>query len=466
MRRIWSNIVWFPANLFAGLRVTLPLPVSRRSFHISSDQALLLLLAAGGVGLLASYPFGNGPASFDSDAWAIEGARCFLAVILYYVVTRYQGGPHKFVALIVAMSAIGIPLHVYNALTIWFTRAYAMQWSLTAYIAFAWAAWIMLFLWGLAAIARSIRVIYAASWLRTGLLTAALALGSLPIGWALPLNAWYPTSSDEAPQASRARVDTEDTYYAQPRLMDEALAALKPTRRGSANLYFLGFAGTATQDVFLKEVRAAQQLFDERFGTRGRSLLLINNPRTVADTPVASVTNLRRALAGIAHKMNTDEDVLFLFLTSHGSPHEFSVFFPALALDSLSDEDLKEALDDAGIKWRIVVISACYSGSFIAALEDEHTLVLTAAAADKTSFGCSSENDFTYFGDAYINTALRQDRSFVAAFDRAKDIIARREAAEKLTPSEPQISLGTAMAAKLQQLERRATKPRLAVMAQ
>ena len=465
MRRIWSNIVWFLANLFAGLRLTLALPVSRRSFHISGDQALLLLLAAGGARLLTSYPLGTGPASFDSDAWVMQGARCFLAVILYYVVTRYQGGPHKFVALIVAMSAIGIPLQVYNALTMWFTRTYAIQWPLTAYIAFAWAAWIILLLWALAAIARSIQFIYGATWLRTGLLTTALTLGGLAIGWALPLDAWYEASSEEAPQASRARVDTEDTYYAQPRLMDEALAALKPARRGVTNLYFLGFAGTATQDVFLKEARAAQKLFDERFDTRGRSLLLINNPRTVEDTPVASVTNLRRALAGIAHKMNTDEDVLFLFLTSHGSPHEFSVFFPALALDSLSDDDLKEALDDSGIKWRIVVISACYSGSFIDTLKDEHTLVLTAAAADKTSFGCSNENDFTYFGDAYINTALRQDRSFVAAFDRAKDIIARREAAEKLTPSEPQIYLGTAMATKLQQLEQRSAKPPLAAVA-
>jgi len=112
-----------------------------------------------------------------------------------------------------------------------------------------------------------------------------------------------------------------------------------------------------------------------------------------------------------------------------------------------------------------VVISACHSGSFIDALKDERTLILTASAADKTSFGCSNENDFTYFGDAYINTALRQDRSFVAAFDRAKDIIARREAAENLTPSEPQIYLGAAIKAKLQQLERRLAKPALAAMA-
>ena len=91
------------------------------------------------------------------------------------------------------------------------------------------------------------------------------------------------------------------------------------------------------------------------------------------------------------------------------------------------------------------------------------TLILTAAAADRTSFGCSSENDFTYFGDAFINTALRRQRSFVAAFDEAKEIIARREATEKLTPSEPQIYLGDAMKAKLPELEHAAKRPLAAV---
>jgi Peptidase C13 family len=315
-------------------------------------------------------------------------------------------------------------------------------------------------------IARSIRVVYAASWLRTGALTAVVTLGSLAVNWALPPSYWYPAQEADAAEPPRHWIDTEQTYYAQHRLVGEALAALKPARRGVTELYFVGFAGTATQDVFMKEVRSARQLFDERFGTRDRSLVLVNNPRTVDQTPIASISNLRQVLAGVAAKMNVTDDILFLFLTSHGSPGRFSVHFPALALDDLSDRELKDMLDRSGIKWRIVVISACYSGSFIDALKDERTLILTAAAADKTSFGCSNENDFTYFGDAYINTALRQDRSFVAAFDRAKDIIARREAAENLTPSEPQIYLGAAMQAKLQQLERRLAKRPAAAMSQ
>jgi hypothetical protein len=253
----------------------------------------------------------------------------------------------------------------------------------------------------------------------------------------------------------RPPISTEETYYAQPAMLGAAVAALAPARPGVPELYFLGFAGTSTEDVFLKEAHFAQSLFDARFGTRGRSLILVNNPATVKALPVASVSNLRAALEGIAQKMNRDEDILFLYLTSHGAPHVLSVRFPELALDDLHDDALKAMLDRAGIAWRVIVVSACYSGSFVDRLKDERTLVITAAAADRTSFGCGSENEFTYFGDAYLNTALKESRNFITAFDRAKQLIAAREKAEKLTPSQPQIYVGAAIKAKLAAVEKR-----------
>ena len=460
MRRIRSNVVWLVANLLAGLRLTLPVPVSRRAFHVSGDQAVLLLLAAAGTTLLMSYPFGDGPAIFDGDMWPVMASRCLLVMLLYYAVARVQGGSRRFLVLAVVVLSAGISLEVFQALLSWLGRSYRTSWLWLGYaVDSLMIPFVIILCWSIAVVARSIRIACAARWLRTGILTIVVTLGSLAINWALPPDFWYTASAAEPAKAHRPWIDTEQTYYAQPRLLDKALAALKPERRGVTDLYFLGFAGTATQDVFLKEARAARQLFDQRFDTRGRSLLLVNNPATVHEMPVASITNLRRALAGMARKMNVDEDVLFLFLTSHGSPHRFSVNFPALALDDLSDGELKDMLDRSGIKWRVLVISACYSGSFIDTLKDEHTLILTAAAADRTSFGCSSENDFTYFGDAFINTALRRERSFVAAFAAAKEIIARREADEKLTPSQPQLYLGAAMAAKLRELERPGNRP-------
>jgi hypothetical protein len=246
----------------------------------------------------------------------------------------------------------------------------------------------------------------------------------------------------------------ESIYRAQPTLLAEEIEALAPRRPGAPDLYFIGVAGYAGQDVFKKEVETVRSLFDARFGTRDRSLLLVNNRGTADHLPLASDGNLRLALDAVAAKMNPEKDVLFLFLTSHGAENDFAVSFPPLKLEDLSPRELRLMLDGAGIRWRVIVISACYSGSFIDALKDRQSLIITAAARNRSSFGCSSENDWTYFGDAYFNRALRHGSSFIAAFDEAQRLIAAREHQEELTPSRPQIYVGAAIEEKLAQLGR------------
>jgi hypothetical protein len=82
-------------------------------------------------------------------------------------------------------------------------------------------------------------------------------------------------------------------------------------------------------------------------------------------------------------------------------------------------------------------------------LRDPDTIVITAAAADRTSFGCSSDADLTYFGEAFYRDALPGARSLREAFDKAKTAIAAREVAEGETPSNPQAYFGAAIEAKL-----------------
>ncbi len=251
------------------------------------------------------------------------------------------------------------------------------------------------------------------------------------------------------------RLNAEHIFYAQPELVDRAVAGLSPERSGVTDLYLVAFAGYARQNVFRYEAEKVTALFDARFDTKGRSVALINNAETADRTPIASATNLKNVLAGVAARMNRDEDVLFLFLTSHGSPQSFVVEFSPLWLNSISPADLDQMLDEAGIKWRVVVVSACYSGGFMDPLKDDNSLIITAARADRTSFGCSNENEYTYFGDAYFNQELRRQSSFIAAFDSAAATIAKRERAEDLPSSEPQIYVGSAIRAKLAEFERR-----------
>jgi len=196
-------------------------------------------------------------------------------------------------------------------------------------------------------------------------------------------------------------------------------------------------------------------LMDDKFDTRGRSVSLINNPKTLETTPLATKSNLALVLQQIGQKMNRDEDVLFLYLTSHGSrTHELSVSFWPLSLNQVTPEDLRTALDQAGIKWRVLLVSACYSGGFLEPLKNSTTLVMTAAAADKTSFGCGAKSDFTYFGQEVFKGQLAHSYSFIPAFETAMANIAQREKRENLQPSMPQLYVGPEVGPKLEMLEK------------
>ena len=153
--------------------------------------------------------------------------------------------------------------------------------------------------------------------------------------------------------------------------------------------------------------------------------------------------------------MNLDEDVVFLYLTSHGSMnHELAVEMWPLDLNYIRPEDIRTYLDDAGIRWRIILISACYSGGFIKALQNEHSLIFTAAASDKASFGCANENEYTYFGEALFKNMEDKPYQFVEHFVQAMEKVRQRELHENLIPSEPQLFIGKLMKEKLKLLER------------
>jgi len=251
--------------------------------------------------------------------------------------------------------------------------------------------------------------------------------------------------SGASAQQPRPRIDAHVIHARQPQLLAETLASVKSTPNDRAQLYFVGVAGYGGQAVFKREVLSVRELFDQRFGTAERSMALINHPSTLRQFPLATISNLEHVLLGLGRLMDRDRDTLFLFLTSHGERGEFAIQLPHLALQQLTPVQLKLMLDRSGIRNRVIVISACHSGSFVPVVADARTLVITAARGDRSSFGCEDRRRWTYFGDAFFNRALRREKSFTRAFAEAKRTIAQWETAERLRPSLPQIAGGEAL---------------------
>jgi hypothetical protein len=278
-------------------------------------------------------------------------------------------------------------------------------------------------------------------------------------GWAagLLLVLWGAAGLAAPPAESKganAKPDTRrsDTLLGrQAPLVAGELAHLAAQTPGTIDLYGIGFAGDGAENVFRNEVEYFGQLLPRRFGARGRTLALINSPGTAATTPLATLDNLRAALAGVGQRMDRDEDVLLLFLTSHGTQeHEVVAHMPPLEPDFIDPKELRAALDASGIRWRVVVVSTCYSGGFIAALKSPETMVITASRADRASFGCGADSDITYFGKAFLTEALNRTTDFREAFDLARRRISQWEYDDRLRPSQPQIWTGEALSAHLQ----------------
>lgn len=251
----------------------------------------------------------------------------------------------------------------------------------------------------------------------------------------------------------------EDAFYAQSRLLNKNLQAIEYGEFAQSHWYFLGVAGASYQDVFMSEVKRIREQFDTRFGTFGRSMILVNNPATRTEIPIASRTSMELSLKRIGQQMNRESDVLFLYMTSHGLQNQFEMENAPLDLAQVDPKWLRDALDRSGIRWRVIVISACYSGSFVSALQNDNTLIITASAADRASFGCSNEADYTYFGRAFFDQAMREQHSMKDAFAQAKDTVAQWESAQGFDPSEPQWSIGKNMELMLPQLEQRLFPP-------
>lgn len=271
------------------------------------------------------------------------------------------------------------------------------------------------------------------------------------VGWWMYGNYVGKTKPDKNKRKSKPEYTAEEVMYRQPELLKTTLEALKPHQPGVTDLYFIAFAPDGKQDVFMNEALLSVELFNKNYNTLHRSISLITNKKTNKTIPIATKTSLKETLGAVSNIIDKDDDVLFLFLTSHGSEnHELSVSMRGIRLQDLSAKDLKKYIDESGIKWRVIVVSACYSGGFIDYLKDPYTMVMTASSNDHVSFGCSDEAELTYFGRAFFKDSLTKSATFKEAFEKAKQLIAKREEKEGFGHSNPQIFIGDKIEEKLQ----------------
>ncbi len=238
-------------------------------------------------------------------------------------------------------------------------------------------------------------------------------------------------------------------WDAQQARLQAALDTLKRQDPARRDTYVITIAAGGAQPLFDHEAKVARDVLSSYYGETGRAIVLSNrNPD--AELPLATPANVAAAIDGVARILDPAQDLLVLYLAAHGGPDaSLETNLPGpLPLPPVNAAELAAALDRAGIRKRIILISACFAGSWTPALAGDTTIVLAAARRDRTSFGCEMERRITYFGEALLEGAIKPKLPLATAFAAAKRTIAAREAAEHLTPpSEPQASVGRDMVA-------------------
>lgn len=435
-------------NLRCGVRLALLLRVSPD--RLAAAPGALALLAASDLllNLAVSFALLGRDGSFAYSA--LPGFIFHLPLLLWcgFLAGRILFRPSLTTVIPVALVALSIPVELCYAALEWSAQFGPLGWlegylDAPHYYRFFW--W-----WAAAATLFVLRLTPAlASRLALLLLLAALLV---PL-WFFPRGDLW-AAAPVGGESGELHL-TEKVLSAQDRLLDAELAGLLPGEKGESHLYLVGFAGDASQDVFLKELLAAERLFTGRFGTAGRTVILANNPKSAETLPFASAANLERTLARVGRVMNRENDVLVLYLTSHGSrEHELVVSNRPLELDPITPETVRRMLKKSGIDWKVLIVSACYAGGFIEPLRDHRTAVITAADASHESFGCGYGDEFTWFGEAFLDGALRSTFSFTEAFEMARATIRQWEQERGETPSNPQLWSGKEMGEKLRALEK------------
>lgn len=173
----------------------------------------------------------------------------------------------------------------------------------------------------------------------------------------------------------------------------------------------------------------------ERFGYTDRRLTTPSGP------------SMNAAISRLAAKARDGEDVVVVMFTTHGNQDILAQKPAGGELSFVPAQAVRAFLEPLQNDKQIIIIQACYSGSLIDDLAGPNRIILTAAAEDRTSFGCAPDNDNTWFIKS-LNAALAQGGSWAEINARTQANVRALEESRGFPPnrySNPQFYVGRNM---------------------
>ena len=199
-------------------------------------------------------------------------------------------------------------------------------------------------------------------------------------------------------------------------------------------------AGDIAEPVFDNAVAA----FGQWLAARGVALRDIHRLSARPFDPTTEPASAAQLLRRIALLSPRPGERCLIFVTSHGERGR-GVHL-AYSGESLTPAALAQALSaGCGSVPTVVIVSSCYSGSFATGpMLAPNRIILTAARADRPSFGCQADRTYTVFDECLL-AALPRAPTWRAVHAVSRGCVRAREKRLGVLPSEPQASFGGAV---------------------
>lgn len=212
--------------------------------------------------------------------------------------------------------------------------------------------------------------------------------------------------------------------------------------RTEGQIIFAGFAMNSTSKAFRSDIFTAEA-FVKRVDPKA-IVFKLDNP-ALGDAPIwplATPENLVSTLAKVS-ALARPQDKVIILMTTHGQVNSLSLNLSNQLHLSLNSDVMQRLLYGLRNKPTLLILSACYSGSFIEPLASPNRIILTAAAKDRSSFGCNFDSKNTFFVKALLGQPTTAQDNLGEMMSRAKVEVDRLEKAMRLSPpSLPQSSVG------------------------
>lgn len=227
-------------------------------------------------------------------------------------------------------------------------------------------------------------------------------------------------------------------------LLQKQFASAEQHRSASSGgrLILAGFAMHSQSKAFRNDVLSAEKAV---LAIDPNAIVFkLDNPvlGQAADWPYATGENIELVLRKVSALARADDKIVVLMAT-HGNVDALAINFGNQDYPYIGSRWLGQALEGLRGKPTLLLLSACYSGSFVEPLSRPERIILTAAARDRNSFGCDFHSSNTYFVDALLNQPSILNHSIVQLMEQARTDVAQRERKMNLSPpSSPQIAVG------------------------